>query len=77
MLLLFGSIIVFAAIASLVYGLVARPENQMSARLAGLRGERSELGYAESIQRESLAARVFLPMADSLALKLEHLLPTR
>ncbi len=76
-MLLFGAIAVFAAIFCLVYGLVSRPETQVSARLAGLRGERPDQNRGRASRHESLSARVLLPLADSFGGKLERLLPSR
>jgi len=77
MLLLLGAIIIFAAIFLFVYGLAWRPGTQMSARLAGLRGEHSDFDFRAPDARGSMASRLLLPLADSLGGKLEAMLPTQ
>lgn len=77
MLLALGAVIIFAAIFLFILGLAWRPEAQMSARLAVLRGERPEYDFRPGQTHESLLSRVLLPLADSLGGKLEAALPTR
>ena len=75
-MILLAALIVFAAIFCLVLGLSAQRENPMSARIAGLRGERT-VGDFRAPQTESFGSRIFAPLADSLGTRVEGLLPAR
>lgn len=78
MIIVLGAVFIFFAIFLFVYGLAWRPESQMSARLAGLRGERDEFDMRAAVQRsDSMGSRLLLPLADSLGARLEQLLPTK
>ena len=66
-MLIFGVLIVFAAIVCLVLGLTWRQESNLSARLANLRGEGPPVDFRAAVQPESIGARVLAPLAGSLA----------
>src|SRR6266545_2155735 len=67
--------VVFASIFCLVLGLAMRPENPMSARIAGLRGEQTNFDFRAD-RPSSLTVRVLVPLGDSLGATLQALLPT-
>ena len=75
MLLVLGSLAIFGSIVTLVLGLASSGSSTtMAARMAAIRGE-NYLAEVAAFQTPSVTARVFGPMADSLALKLMSMLP--
>jgi tight adherence protein C len=76
MLLILASIVVFAAIASLVVGLAWKQESVLNMRMAALRGERPSSTYEMSVKTESMSTRVIGPMFQSVGDKMSNLLPT-
>jgi tight adherence protein C len=77
MLMLLAVILIFGAIVFLVLSLSSGGETVLDARLATLRGERPMVDFRASPPHESVGARVFMPMVDSLGTKIEKLLPSR
>ena len=76
MLLVVASLLVFAAIFSLVVGLSWRNDTALDSRMAKLRGDESSKSYRASVQQDSVGTRVIGPLAGSLGQKLENVLPT-
>ena len=76
MLLLLASLLVFAAIVSLVVGLAFKQESVLDLRMSALRGERPASTFNLSARSESVSSRLFAPLANSLGEKLSNLLPT-
>ena len=74
MLILLAVVLIFAAIVVLVVGLTAERPHPMSARIAGMRGERYSFDFSGDVDT-SAKARLFAPLASSLGGSLQHLLP--
>jgi tight adherence protein C len=74
MLILLAAALVFVAIVVLVLGLTAERPHPMSARIAGLRGERFDFDFGHDAD-QSARARLFSPLASSLGASLQRLLP--
>ena len=74
MLILLATALIFIAIVVLVIGLTAEKPHPMSARIAGVRGERFEYEFA---QNEANAGRssLFSPLAASLGGSMQKWLP--
>jgi len=70
-----GIALVFAAIVFFVLGLLWQAPNPMSARVAGIRGERFSSSAADEQMVGSLSDRVLAPMAVSMGATLQRLLP--
>ena len=73
-MVLFGALLVFAAIVLLVLGLSWQTAHPMSARIASLRGEVPEVDFR--VGPESAKTRLLGPLASSLGSSLQKLLPT-
>ena len=73
-MILFGALLVFAAIVLLVLGLGWQTAHPMSARIASLRGEAPEVDFR--VGPESARTRLLGPMVSSLGDGLKKLLPT-
>ena len=58
MLLVVASLLVFAAIFSLVVGLSWRNDTALDSRMAKLRGDESSKSYRASVQQDSVGTRV-------------------
>ena len=77
MLLILASLIVFAAIFSLILGLSWRKESLLDSRMASLRGEEQvQMTYRMAIKQEPVGTRVIGPLLNALGRRLEVLLPT-
>ena len=74
MLIFMGAAIVFFAIVLLVFGLTQERPHPMSARIAGVRGERFEQGYSHE-SMEPAKTRLLAPLASSLGGLLQRMLP--
>jgi tight adherence protein C len=74
MLILLAALLVVVAIFVLVVGLTQERPHPMSARIAGLRGERVDLGFSGG-GVESARTRLLGPLAASFGGTLQHLLP--
>ena len=74
MLILLAAVLVFAAIVVLVIGLTAERPHPMSARIAGLRGERYDFDFSQEVDN-SARSRLFAPLASSVGSSLQHFLP--
>jgi tight adherence protein C len=77
MLMVFALVFVFGAIVFFVLGLTTHQHVELDARLATLRGEGPGMDLRAGPPQESFGNRIFLPMAESLAGKVEKLLPSR
>jgi tight adherence protein C len=76
MLVLLAAALVFSAIVTFIVGLTAERPHPMSARIAGLRGERIDYELLNSSnQVESRKSRLLAPMASSMGSVLQRLLP--
>lgn len=76
MIEILASLLVFAAIASLVVGLSYKRESVLNTRMAALRGERPTSTYAVAVRTESANSRIIGPLFNSLGTKMSNLLPT-
>jgi tight adherence protein C len=74
MLILLAAGLIFVAIVVLVLGLTAERPHPMSARIAGVRGERIDFSFGRD-EDQSARARLFSPLASSLGGSLQRLLP--
>jgi tight adherence protein C len=75
MLILLAAVLVFLAIVVLVVGLTQERPHPMTARIAGLRGERIDFDFSGGPAVESARTRLLGPMAASMGSTLQHLLP--
>ncbi len=74
MLILLASTLIFVAIVVLVVGLTQERPHPMSARIAGVRGERVDFDFGKS-EPDSAKSRLLAPLASSLGGSLQRLLP--
>jgi tight adherence protein C len=74
-IILLGAALVFAAIVLLVLGLAWQTPNPMDARVLAIRGERASLDFATGEGPGNARARLFGPMAESLAATVKKVLP--
>ena len=77
MLLIFGALAIFGAIVTLVLGLTASDSSRMVARMAAIRGDNMQSDLMAAQGPESVGTRLLGPIADSMAIKLQAMLPTQ
>jgi tight adherence protein C len=74
MLILMGAALLFLAIFALVLGLTAEKPHPMTARIASLRGERSQFDFSAS-GPGSVKERLIGPLASLMGMSLQKFLP--
>jgi tight adherence protein C len=74
MLIFLAAALIFIAIVVLILGLTAESPHPMTARIAGLRGERYDFDFGRDTD-QSAKARLFSPLATSVGGSLQKLLP--
>jgi tight adherence protein C len=74
MLVLLAAALVFLAIVILILGITQERPHPMTARIAGLRGERVDFDFSKP-GVESARTRLLGPLASSLGSTLQHFLP--
>ena len=74
MLIFLAAALIFIAIVVLVLGLTAESPHPMTARIAGLRGDRYDFDFGNDAD-QSAKARLLSPLAASLGGSLQKLLP--
>jgi tight adherence protein C len=75
MLILLAAMLVFLAIFALIIGLTQERPHPMSARIAGLRGERVDFDFAGRTGVPSARTRLLGPLATSFGTSLQRVLP--
>lgn len=75
MLVFLAAALIFLAIVVLVIGLTQERPHPMSARIAGLRGERGDFDFNETPAVEPARTRLLGPMAATLGGALQRVLP--
>ncbi len=75
MLVLLAAALIFFAIVVLILGLTQERPHPMSARIAGVRGERMDFDFTSKDGPESAKSRLFAPLASSIGGTLQRLLP--
>src|SRR5690242_16826287 len=74
---LIAAALIFSAIVLLVMGLAGgKQPDALESRIANLRGERPSADVLGMQQQQSFNGRMLAPMAQSLGLKLQQLLPS-
>jgi len=74
---LLAAVLIFAAIVLLVMGLAGNQQpDALESRIATLRGDRPTEDFLAMQRQESFNGRMLAPMAQSLGLKLQQLLPS-